>query len=40
MSLKLTVEPLQKRASDIPLLIDYFSQKKYALNYNLKELKD
>ena len=35
---EINLEPLKKRASDIPLLIDYFS-KKIALNYNLKKLK-
>ena len=35
---EINLEPLKKRASDIPLLIDYFS-KKISLNYNLKELK-
>jgi two-component system, NtrC family, nitrogen regulation response regulator NtrX len=35
---EINLEPLKKRASDIPLLIDYFS-KKISLNYNIKELK-
>ena len=34
---EIIVEPLQKRTSDIPMLIQYFSQK-FALNYNLKNL--
>ena len=35
---EINVAPLNKRTSDIPLLIEYFS-KKIASNYNLKELK-
>ncbi len=34
---EINLEPLKKRTSDIPLLIEYFS-KKIALNYNLKKL--
>ena len=34
---EINIEPLKKRISDIPFLIDYFS-KKIALNYNLKKL--
>jgi two-component system nitrogen regulation response regulator NtrX len=34
---EINIEPLKKRISDIPLLIDYFS-KKIALSYNLKKL--
>jgi len=33
---EINVEPLCKRTSDIPMLIQYFSQK-FALNYNLKK---
>ena len=34
---EINLEPLKKRTSDIPLLIEYFSNK-IALNYNLKKL--
>jgi len=34
---EINLEPLSKRASDIPLLIEYFSEK-IAMNYNLKKL--
>jgi two-component system, NtrC family, nitrogen regulation response regulator NtrX len=34
---EMNIEPLNKRISDIPLLIDYFS-KQFAFNYNLKKL--
>jgi len=34
---EINLEPLKKRTSDIPLLIEYFS-KKIAFNYNLKKL--
>ena len=34
---ELNIEPLKKRISDIPILVDYFS-KKISLNYNLKKL--
>ncbi|RPG97653.1 MAG: sigma-54-dependent Fis family transcriptional regulator [Candidatus Pelagibacter sp. TMED106] len=33
---EVNIEPLKKRSSDIPLLVEYFS-KKIALNYNLKK---
>ena len=36
--LEINVEPLNKRVSDIPLLIEYFSEK-ISSNYNLKKLK-
>ena len=36
--LEINVEPLNKRISDIPLLIEYFSEK-ISSNYNLKKLK-
>ena len=35
---EINVDPLNKRTSDIPLLIDYFSEK-ISSNYNLKKLK-
>jgi two-component system, NtrC family, nitrogen regulation response regulator NtrX len=34
---EINIEPLKKRVSDIPLLIDYFSEK-ISSNYNLKKL--
>jgi two-component system nitrogen regulation response regulator NtrX len=34
---EINVEPLKNRVSDIPLLVEYFSQK-VSLNYNLKKL--
>ncbi len=34
---EINIDSLQKRTSDIPILIDYFSEK-IALNYNLKKL--
>ena len=34
---EINIEPLKKRISDIPHLIEYFSQK-FSLNYNLKKL--
>ena len=36
--LEINIEPLSKRISDIPLLIEYFSEK-ISTNYNLKKLK-
>jgi len=35
--LEINIEPLNKRTSDIPLLVDYFSQK-ISSNYNIKKL--
>ena len=35
---EINIDPLNKRTSDIPLLIDYFSEK-ISTNYNLKKLK-
>ena len=34
---EINIEPLKKRVSDIPFLVDYFSEK-ISLNYNLKKL--
>ena len=34
---EINIDPLKKRISDIPLLVDYFS-KKISSNYNLKKL--
>jgi len=35
---EINIDPLNKRTSDIPALIDYFSEK-FSTNYNLKKLK-
>jgi len=35
---EINLEPLKNRVSDIPLLVEYFSEK-ISTNYNLKKLK-